>query len=310
MNSICTQIDLERPPFFVGAGVIKEPDQIRRYADMPEVAAQVMGSYSWDEWGGNDPTGTKRVFYYDSLRASAWNAIGLQNMGHFEAGRFLPEEVKRVKAAGQLAVVSLTSLLHEDARRILPDLAGWAVEVGADVVELNGSCPNEGEHEVLCNDTEKTLEAIDRVRSKIGNEIYLTLKVSPLEHDTIRRYVEAKVAVDGIVAVNNQRRLSPYDPATEQSVIEVKDGYAGQSGPVISLSARRNLKAWLAAGEDRYELWSIGGIDNGHEAFHRVQQGAVLAGGAQAFYRVNCPERELHKWAEQYQQCVANKAQR
>jgi hypothetical protein len=152
----------------------------------------------------------------------------------------------------------------------LPELAGWAVEVGADVVELNGSCPNEGEHEVLCNDTEKTLEAIDRVRSKIGNEIYLTLKVSPLEHDTIRRYVEAKVAVDGIVAVNNQRRLSPYDPATEQSVIEVKDGYAGQSGPVISLSARRNLKAWLAAGEDRYELWSIGGIDNGHEALLSV----------------------------------------
>jgi dihydroorotate dehydrogenase len=75
---------------------------------------------------------------------------------------------------------------------------------------------------------------------------------------------------------------------------------------IINGLARQNLKHWRQATGGQYDLWSIGGVDTGYEVYHRQNSGAVLIGGAQAFYRHKQPENEVAKWAEQYWQCVAN----
>jgi dihydroorotate dehydrogenase len=306
MNSIQTKIDPERPPIFIGAGVIKSESAIDRYAAMPGIAAQVIGSFSWDEWGGNDPTRQKTTFYWDAEQQAAYNAIGLQNPGHEAASKYLPGAISRVRAAGQLAIISVTSLKHEDAREVVPDLVEWALGQGAQGVEINGSCPNEGEHSLLCEDTEKTLATLAAVRQRVGDQPYLSLKVSPLAPETIEQYGASGLAVNAVAMINNCRRLSPPRSADAAPVIEVNDGYAGQSGPIINGLARQNLKHWRQATGGQYDHWSIGGVDTGYEVYHRQNSGAVLVGGAQAFYRHKQPEEEVAKWAEQYWQCVAN----
>jgi hypothetical protein len=59
----------------------------------------------------------------------------------------------------------------------------------------------------------------------------------------------------------------------------------------------------------RPDIWSIGGIDNGIEAFLRVQLlGAFAAGGAQAFYRSQDPGATAKRWAKEYRRASADRA--
>lgn len=307
-------IPVERPPIFIGAGVIKTDEEIRRYADIPEVAAQIIGSFSENEHSGNDPSGTKRVFYYNAANQAAYNAIGLRNPGRQAASEYLPKAIKAVKAAGQLAIVAVTPLKHEDPTKVVPSLVEWAAEMGADGVEVNGSCPNEGSDGVLCDYIQMTKRVMAAARERVGSDVYLLLKASPLGETAIRQY-KRDLDVNGITAINNRRRMSPSDVSTGMSTIEVNEGLAGQSGPVISSLARTNLRSWLRprtgpanfpAENSRFDVWSIGGVDNGFEIYDRVHNiGALLVGGAQAFYRSDDPAGVAKRWASEYRVAAA-----
>lgn len=302
----------DRPPLFVGAGVIKSAEQIETYAAIPEIAVQVMGSYSYNEHGGNDPEGTKRVTFWDEANQAFYNAVGLKNIGHKAASEFLPESIRRVRAAGQLAIVSVTPIHGENPLVVLPDLAEWALEMGADGVEINGACPNDG-HKVLCNDVHLTTSAIDKTRRRIGAGPYLIAKFAPMGKEAIRLYKALSPPIDGATVINNCRRQAPINVAEGGSWIEVKDGYAGESGPIIAGLGREQLRIWrdktIADSDFRPDVWAIGGIGNGVEAFLRVQLlGAFAAGGAQAFYRSSDPSVTAQRWAKEYRRATADRA--
>lgn len=299
----------DRPPIFVGAGVIKSEERIRYFAGEPLLRAQVIGSFSDTEWGGTDSSGEKNVFWWDEENQAAYNAFGLRNCGRKAASEFLPDSIKAVKDAGQLAVVSVTALASENPVRVLPDLAEWAFDMGADRVEVNGSCPNQELHSLLCENTDKTAESIEAIRARVGSDQYLQLKVSALDRQTIRRYcTDYRLAINGVAAINNCRRLSPINPATNRPSIEVNEGFAGQSGPIICDLARTNLEMWLQEEGYRreggfgelYDVWSIGGVDSGKEVFEREQLGASMIGGAQAFYRAQKPYGVVQRWVREY----------
>lgn len=300
-------VPADRPPLFVGAGVIRTPEEIERFAAIPQLASLVIGSFSYDRNEGADPSGDKTVTYWDETNQAFYNAIGLRNVGREAAGEFLPESIKKVKAAGQLAILSITSLYGEDPREVLPVLAEWAVSMGADAIEVNGACPNEGSHQVLCNNMELTTASLGAIRQRIGPEPYLIFKVAPMSEILIRRYVPRINEVVNAVSVNNNCRIqSPINHSTGRHQIEVNDGYAGESGPIIKGLSRQNLRMWKKQfqlhGAKIPEILSIGGVDNGIEAYLRVHNlGALMVGGAQAFYRADDPALVAQKWADEYQ---------
>ncbi len=297
-------LDNSRIPLFVGAGVIRSAAQIEQYAAIPDLAVQTLGSYSTDPNGGNDPDDSKIVFSYDVDTGAAYNAIGLKNCGRDAAGEFLPDAIKRVHKAGQAVIIAVTSLSHENPEVVLPSLAEWAMEMGADGIEINGSCPNEkAKSGVMCTDIQLTTAALRAVRRRVGSEMYLTLKVSALSENSIDQYKRRHLPIDGVTAINNCRRLSPVNKADPSSrVIEVNDGYAGQSGPIIRGLAIENLQNWR--GNENiapYDVWSIGGLDNGRQVYSRVHvMGAVAAGSAQALYRSQDPAQLVAQWAKEY----------
>lgn len=303
------KIPADRPPLFVGAGVIRTPQEIECYAAIPQLAALVVGSYSYDRHDGSDPIGDKVVTYWDESNQAFYNAVGLKNVGREAAGEFLPDSLKKVRAAGQVAIVSVTSLYGEDPREVLPVLADWAIGVGADAVEINGACPNEGSHEVLCNNLELTLASLENVRRRIGPEAYLIFKVAPMSETLVRRYVPRLLGLVNALSVNNNcRRQAPISYEAGRRLIEVNDGFAGESGPIIKGLSRQNTRLWRgnfgrqATEQKSPDLLSIGGVDNGIEAYLRVRNlGALMVGGAQAFYRAAEPALEAQKWAYEYQ---------
>lgn len=296
----------DRPPIFVSAGIIKTESQIHLYAGIPEIAVQIIGSFSENE---NMPDEGGRIFYYDDTDQAAYNAFRLRNPGRKSASGYLPSSIGAVHEAGQLAIVGVTSLEGEDPEETLPILSEWALDMGADGVELNGSCPNVGEG-LMCEDVGKTMDTCAAVRRRIGDNAYVSIKVPKLGDTIIRRYKHKNLPVDAIAAINAIRSMSPSDPATNRPVIEVNDGYAGRSGPAISGQAYRSLQSWLRPvsgqadfpiNDSQFDVWSVGGVDSGYEVYERKHGvGAFAVGGAQAFYKAAHPKVVAERWAEEY----------
>ena len=302
------QLPDDRPPFFVGAGIIKSANQIRQYARIPELAALVIGDFSDKQ---NYPRGRGQRFYYDEITGAAYNAFRLRNPGRKAAGKYLSESIKIVHDAGQLAIVGIVPLKHENPLLVVPDMTEWALEMGADGVEINTSCPNEDSDELLCYDILKTRHAVRRARQRVGEDPYLSVKLSALTRYQTNRHRDGLVA-DGVCIINSDRQMSPTNPETGLPFIEVNDGYAGRSGSAINGLARRNLRNWLQpAGEtvefpvrsSRFDVWSIGGIKDGYEAYDRRENiGAFAVGGAQAFFRADNPAEVAKRWAAEYEE--------
>lgn len=312
MNRLVDVLE-NRPPFYISAGVLKHRDEIERAAAIPTVAALVLGAYTEREWAGNSQGGRKQVFYFDAVNQAAYNSIGLQNPGRKNASSYLSDSIARVQAEGQLAVVQVTTLKDEDPLAVLPGLAEWALEMGADRVEVNGSCPNlDPKHSLLCQDVEQSYAVFEAIRSRIGHTPQAGYKVSPLDPQTIFRYTtEGKLPVNFIDTINTKgNQPSPINPATGQPYIEVNDGYAGMSGPIVHNLARENLAAWTAgynAGESpAFEVWSVGGVTGGKDIAERISfYGATLVGGAQEMVRTGRPESVLSRWAIEYAEIIS-----
>jgi len=180
----------DRLPLFIGAGVIKSKAAIEQYVRIPELAALIIGSFSDTEWGGNDPSGTKRLTWWDRQNKTFYNAIGLSNVGRTAASEYLPDALKRVRDAGQLAIVSVTALKHESPEIVIPELVEWALDMGADGVEINGACPNEDSDELLCHDPVNTMSTLELTRQRVGPKPYLIFKPGALSEELIRLYQE------------------------------------------------------------------------------------------------------------------------
>lgn len=288
-------------PFFVAAGVIKTKEQIKEFADLPGVRAEVLGTYTEPKWFGNDPSGTKRATYWDEASQTFYNAVGLKNLGRKEVSAYLPEGIKRIQAAGKLAIMAVASLKHEDARVVMPNLAEWGLEMGADGIELTLSCPNLGRAPVLCLDVEKSLQTVVATRERIGNNVHLQAKVSPLSPSIIEQYANSSdFFVNAVASINTCLRKT--------DLIEVNDGWAGESGPVVTERARHNLEEWVAQTDGLLDIWSVGGIDSGYEAYERVADlGAKMVGGAQAFYRAEDPALVAQRWVQEYKEAATGK---
>ncbi|HVV26210.1 MAG TPA: hypothetical protein VHC21_04240 [Candidatus Saccharimonadales bacterium] len=308
--------DTNRAPIFVSAGVVKTEEQIRQFTRIPELAAQVIGSFSENEWQGNDPTGRETIFWWDERNQAAYNAVGLRNPGSKAASEYLPRSIQRMHSVGQLAIISVTALAHEDPQTVLPRLAEWALDMGADGVEIDGSCPNHGT--ILGEDVEAMRALAASVRQRVGEDPYVAIKFSDLPETVIDQYTgRTRLAVDGVSLINAVRRQVPRDRRTGEQHIKVNGGFAGQSGPAIKNRARNNLAAWATnnKGELRagwhlgYQLWSVGGVDSGYEIHERKHYlGAHMVGAAQALshYRTQRPDVVIRQWAEEYDEALAS----
>lgn len=312
MGELAYLPDVDKPPIFVSAGVIKSEEQIERFSEVRHIAAQVIGSFSEEEWGGNDPSGCKTTFWWDEKGQAAYNAIGLQNPGRKAASEYLPRSIKRLHSVGQQALISVTSLAHEDPNKVLPQLAEWALDMGADGVEIDGSCPNHGT--ILCEDIDATHELASAVRQRVGDQPYISMKFANLAEPAIEQYKQRpRLPVDALALINAVRRQTPLNRKTGRRYIEVNNGYAGQSGLAIAGTARNNLMTWALTNDGKlrshynayYHLWSVGGVNSGQEIFDRVHHlGAYMAGAAQAFYRSSNPAALAQKWAKEYDKAL------
>ena len=146
------------------------------------------------------------------------------------------ERARESLADGQVLIVSVVGTKIEE-REYIDDwayTAGMAKEVGAQLIELDISCPNvTGGAGQIFQDPELTKEIVERVRGAIGN-MPLLLKIGyfpEIEHLEEFMKVNAPI-VEGISAINTLRMRVVDDFGTQILPGEGRE-YAGVCGSAI-----------------------------------------------------------------------------
>ena len=161
------------------------------------------------------------------------------------------QDIRRCRARlrpGQVMIVSVVGTADADTTQeeIIDDfsaLAGEARDAGADVVEMNFSCPNVGQRESeVYRDVEMAGRIAAAARAAVGS-LPLLVKVGPIEQRERMAELLQRLSgvVDGIVAINSPSR--PIVDASGASAFGARRERAGLMGGAvfdIALNCVRN----------------------------------------------------------------------
>lgn len=200
------------------------------------------------------------------------NAMGLPNPGV----RHFGEEMKEVKETGVPIIVSIYGFSSEEFAKV----AETAVEIGADALELNVSCPHVKEAGAeIGSDPDLVAEVVRKVKNKVDKPVLV--KLTPNVADIVE---VAKAAVeagaDAITAINTVRAMA-IEIETAQPLLANKFG--GLSGSAIKPIAVRCV--YEIYREVDVPVIGCGGITDWRDAVEFMLAGAsaVQIGTAIAF---------------------------
>jgi len=156
------------------------------------------------------------------------NAMGLPNPGVHHFGG----EIREVKETGVPVIVSIYGFSSEEFAKV----AEVAVEVGADALELNVSCPHVEETGAEIGSNPKLVaEVVKKVKNKADKPVFV--KLTP-NIANIAKVAKAAVeaGADAITAINTVKAMS-IEIETTRPLLANKVG--GLSGPAIKPIAVR-----------------------------------------------------------------------
>ncbi len=233
-----------------------EPNARPNWTFAPRPPGEVVVSDPWDWVAPGDPG------------VSTVNSFGVPSPAPEE---WMPDLERSLAAVDddQLLLVSVmgsgdgTALADDFAR-----VACMAQEAGAEVVELNLSCPNtlsaaadDGVKPPLCLDADATVAVVEAVRRALDDRTGLVAKISWLDADRLAALVPRLAPlVDGVAGIN-----------TVPSRVVRGDGeptfpgraVAGLSGAAVrghALDLTRRLVALRGAGGHRFDVLAMGGV--------------------------------------------------
>lgn len=226
-----------------------------------ESAAIVMKSCTVEPREGNEEP------RYARLPFGSIQSMGLPNLGYKEYLDFSWQ----LKDYKKPIIASLAGLSLEDYKIMTKAFQ----ESGADLIEINLSCPNlEGKPPVAYDleQAEKVLRGISNLGKKpIG------LKLPPFYDLTHQKQIAGlikKYGIDFITCVNSVGNTLIVDPETEKPVIKPRKGFGGLGGDYIKPIALANVRSFYEILGDKISIFGVGGIKTGLDAFEFLLAGA------------------------------------
>jgi dihydroorotate dehydrogenase (NAD+) catalytic subunit len=227
--------------------------------------------------------GEPGFFPSDLATASMANSFGIPSL----APGAWREDIRRtreiVKEGHQVLIVSVFASAHDSEVAIIDDLVRtslMAKEAGADIIEVNFSCPNVPHERVsgeLCKDVERSARVSKALRDAL-HPTPLLVKIGYLGEVELREFVHRNAPfIDGIVAINAisravcQRDGMPTFAGREQA------GISGWSIRNEAEEIARNLVVLrdeiFKSSNKRLTLLSVGGILTKEDYFNRLETG-------------------------------------
>ncbi|HVO38808.1 MAG TPA: dihydroorotate dehydrogenase [Spirochaetia bacterium] len=206
------------------------------------------------------------------------NAMGLPNPGAEEEADLLREAARRLRPLGVPLIASISADTAEQFARCARLLS----ETGAELIELNISCPNleAGHGEMFAASAEAAADVTRKVKAVV--DLPCIVKLSPNVNDisaVARAVVDA--GADAITAINTMPGMI-IDAQSGRPVLANSSG--GISGPALKPIALRCVYE-IAAAVD-VPIIGTGGVLTGVDAVEMISAGAMAVGvGSAAFYR-------------------------
>ncbi|MFH1583155.1 MAG: dihydroorotate dehydrogenase [Candidatus Falkowbacteria bacterium] len=192
------------------------------------------------------------------------NSIGLENVGLKE---FIKTELPLLRETGKNVIANISGETVEEFALMSWELA----EAGVEAVVLNISCPNKekgGQNFGLSEDI--TFNVVQKVRQKVGDRMFIIVKLSPMAPDVVKVGKAAEMAgADALIGFNTYLAMK-IDLATRRPAIA--NIFGGESGP----SARaRNLRlVHLLCQAVKIPVIASTGIESGSDAAEYMIAGA------------------------------------
>ncbi len=263
MSNTSTNIsDIEFPAYAVNASgpdctTLEELEKI----GASDCAAIMMKSCTVQPRDGNpEPR-------YQRLEFGAIQAMGLPNLGYKEYIKF----ASKLKKYNKPIIASLSGMCMDDNLEMVKAFQ----DSDADILEVNFSCPNIVGKPQLGYDFEQT----DTVLGKICeiNDKVIGVKLPPYfdfsHFDTVAE-IMLRHNVQFVSCINSLGNTMIIDPETETTIIKPKGGYGGLSGEYVKPVGLSNVRAFYERFEGKIQIFGVGGIVTGTDAFEYLLAGA------------------------------------
>lgn len=196
--------------------------------------------------------------------AGLLNAVGLSNPGYENFKDQLP-----IAKEGGAPVIA--SIFGADAGEFA-QIARKVEEYGADMIELNISCPNV-EKKVICRDSGLTGEVVSKVKEVTSVPIITKLSPNVDDIGLIAKAAE-DAGTDALSMINTAGPGMIIDIEARKPVLEFKTG--GISGPAVRPIAVRCI--YQAYEKVEVPILGIGGVSSGEHAVELIMAGARAVG--------------------------------
>lgn len=270
-------IELEHP-IMNAAGTCKSLEDVRELA-RSVTAAVMVGSITVEPRMGN----TGDVYWAGQM--FSLNSLGLPNRGAPYYKEVLSEMATITHGEGKPLFVSVAGFSPEE----YASLAELAFHDGADLVELNLSCPNvwagNTQKRITGFDGELVFETLHYVRKEVGINVRVSAKISPFTDPyalaEIVRTIGQSDVVKVVTAVNTVPNAFSYNG--REARIAPGGGLAGFAGPAlkpIGLGHVRQLRGLLP---ENVQVIGVGGVTHGQDVWEYRDSGAVVTQVATAY---------------------------
>lgn len=270
-------ISLEHP-LMNAAGTCKTLEDVKKLS-RSATAAVMVGSITMEPRDGNAGD------IYWSEKMFSLNSLGLPNRGAPYYKEVITDMFIEANRAGKPLFVSVAGFRPEE----YADLAELAFCGGADLIELNLSCPNiwqgSTQKRVACFDPALVAEVLRCVEESVGTNAKVSVKISPFSDPfalaEVAQVIGAAGVAKAVTAVNTFPNAFGYNGAKPR--ITPGDGLAGFAGPAmkpIGLGQVRQLRGLLPK---RIQIIGVGGITCGKDIWEYLKSGATATQVATAY---------------------------
>ena len=272
-------------PLINAAGVnCRLIDEVEQLALAP-VAAITVGSITLEPRSGHQGN----VLWLETT--ASLNSLGLPNPGVPYYRDMLPRMAASAQRVGKPLLVSVAGFSPEE----YGELALFAAQHGADLVELNLGCPNvwEGQEQKLIPSFHPILvaEILSDVQLRLaqaGLSLPISVKVSPISDPSSFQEVaqvltrpEFANLVTSITAVNTFPNAFAWEGI--RAAIDPAGGLAGLGGPALKHICQGQVKQWRSLLPVSISIIGVGGVSSGEDVRELIRAGATAVGVATAF---------------------------
>jgi dihydroorotate dehydrogenase (fumarate) len=263
------------PVIMNGAGTCKTKEEAEILLKSP-LAIDMVGSITILQSEGN----YGETFWADPDGRLSLNSIGLRNMGMPYYKQHLPEIADLAHQANKILAVSVAGFSPEE----YAILTKFAVEKGADLVELDLGCGNIWESgvqkRIACFDPLLVKEIIEAVEKTVGPEARVVAKLSPFSDPFLLAEVAGVISqfkvVKAVTSTNTFPNAFLFNEK-KQPRITSGGGLAALGGPTIKPIALGQVKQLRSLLPKRIDVIGAGGINDWEDIldFYLVDAKAV-----------------------------------